>query len=211
MRESFIFYKSFYDSIKELAPEEQVQIYNAIFEYEFNKNEVELKGVCKSIFTLIIPQLQANDKRYENGKKGGRPKTKTKPKQNQKITKIKPNVNDNVNVNVNDNVNNNSSSNNIYEYIEENFGRMLSPIEYQEISTWENNELTRYAIKDAVLNGKCNIKYISKILENYKKNSIITVHQAQEATNRYKESKKYKTANDRANEVYERFLAKGES
>ena len=100
MRESFIFYKSFYNSIKELDPLDQVQIYNAIFEYQFNGEEIELNGVCKSIFTLIIPQLQANNKRYENGRKGGRPKTKAKPKDNQNETKAKPNVNDNVNDNV---------------------------------------------------------------------------------------------------------------
>lgn len=107
MRESFIFYKSFYESIKELDPLDQVQIYNAIYEYEFYKIIPELTGVCKSIFTLILPQLEANDKRYENGKKGGRPKkqneTEIKPKQNQTKTKTKPNVNDNVNVNDNDN------------------------------------------------------------------------------------------------------------
>ena len=106
MRESFVFYKSFYESIKELDPQEQVKVYNAIFEYEFNENKIELNGITKSIFTLILPQLEANNKRYENGKKGGRPKTKLKPKQNQTKTKTKPNdnVNDNVNVNDNDNV-----------------------------------------------------------------------------------------------------------
>ncbi len=93
-REGFIFYKSFYDSIKELDPQDQVQIYNAIFSYQFENELVELKGIAKSIFTLIIPQLNANNKRYENGCKGGRPKnqiiTKTKPNNNQNKTKIKP-------------------------------------------------------------------------------------------------------------------------
>ena len=107
MRESFIFYKSFYESIKELDLQTQSEIYNAIMEFIFNENETKLSGVAKSIFTLIKPQLEANNKRYENGKKGGRPKTKIKPKQNQNKTKTKPNVNENenVNVNVNDNVN----------------------------------------------------------------------------------------------------------
>ena len=106
-RNSCIFYRSFYDSIKELDPGQQVQIYNAIFQYEFEGVVPELKGIVKSIFTLIVPQLEANDKRYANGCKGGRPKnqneTKTKPKNNQELTKTKPN--DNVNVNENDNVN----------------------------------------------------------------------------------------------------------
>ncbi len=40
--------------------------------------------------------------------------------------------------------NSNSINNiNIYTYIEENFGRTLSPIEYEEVSMWEDNELTR--------------------------------------------------------------------
>ena len=112
MRESFVFYKSFYESIKELDPSDQVKIYNAIFEYEFYQEEPELSGVSKSIFTLILPQLEANNKRYENGKKGGRPKnqekTKTKPNKNQNKTKVEPNDNVNVNVNDNDNVNDNN-------------------------------------------------------------------------------------------------------
>lgn len=109
MRESFIFYKSFYESIKELDKDNQFAIYNAIMKYEFDNTELELDGIPKAIFTLIKPQLQANDKRYENGKKGGRPKnqtiTKEKPNNNQKETKIKPNYNENVNVNENNNVN----------------------------------------------------------------------------------------------------------
>ena len=95
-RESFIFYKSFYDSIKELDPQDQVQIYDAIFQYEFNGTISELTGVCKSIFTLIIPQLEANDKKYINGCKGGRPKN------NLNETKTKANDNENVNDNDND-------------------------------------------------------------------------------------------------------------
>ena len=120
-RNSCIFYKSFYDSIKELDPQDQVQIYNAIFSYQFDNIEIDLKGVCKSIFTLIIPQLEANNKRYENGTKGGRPKTKIKPNENQKETKDKPNdnVNENDNVNNNDNIiKNNISNDTLKEIIE---------------------------------------------------------------------------------------------
>lgn len=110
-RDSFIFYKSFYESIKELDTKTQNDIYNAIMEYEFNNKEVNLSGVSKSIFTLIKPQLEANNIRYENGKKGGRPKnrneTETKPNKNQTKTKTKPNENENENVNVNENVNEN--------------------------------------------------------------------------------------------------------
>ena len=86
----------------------------------------------------------------------------------------------------NNNTSNNIYNNNIYDFIQENFGRTLSPVEYEEISTWEDNDLTRYTIKEAVLGGKYNIKYISVVLNNYKKNSITTVQQAQEEKERFK-------------------------
>lgn len=86
-------------------------------------------------------------------------------------------------------IDNSYSIDNIYEFIEKNFGRTLSPIEYEEISTWEDNELTRYAIKQSVLNGKYNIRYIAVILNNYKKNSITTVQQAQEQEEIFKKHK----------------------
>jgi hypothetical protein len=112
MRDSTIFYRSFYEALKELAPINQGEIYNAIFEYSLNDNLIELKGLSKAVFTLIKPQLDANNKKYQNGLKGGKPKpndnltvTKPEPKRNQNVTKSKPNVNDNVNDNDNDNVN----------------------------------------------------------------------------------------------------------
>ena len=73
----------------------------------------------------------------------------------------------------------------IYDYIESNFGRTLSPIEVEEIEQWEDNDLTRYAIKQAVLNGAYSIKYITRILYNYQKQNIRTVQEAQEKEKNY--------------------------
>ncbi len=69
--DSFVFYGSFYEAIRELPPDNQVNIYNAVFNYAFNGNELELKGIEKAIFLLIKPQLDANRVKYENGCKGG--------------------------------------------------------------------------------------------------------------------------------------------
>ena len=105
-RDSIIFYRSFYEAITELPIEIQGSIYTAIFEYSLNFNEVVLEGLPKTIFTLIKPQLDANNKRYKNGLKGGRNKqeeTKTKPKLNQNETKSEANKNDNENENENEN------------------------------------------------------------------------------------------------------------
>lgn len=112
-KESFVFYRSFYEAICELPRDVQGEIYTAIMEYGLNGRETEcLKPIARSIFMLIKPQIEANRQRYENGKKGGRPrkeKTDPKPNDNQTVTDPKPNVNvnDNVNDNVNENVNEN--------------------------------------------------------------------------------------------------------
>ena len=193
MRDSFIFYKSFYDSIKELDPKDQVLIYNAIFEFQFYGKEVELNSVSKSIFKLIIPLLEANNKRYENGKKGGAPKgnqnarkykKEETTKNNQKQPKNKVMYNDNVLC-----IMNNVLSSNIYEYVEEGLGRTLNGIEYEEISKWDDNELTRYAIKQAILNGGRSVKNIQAILNSYKAKGIKTVEDAMKDSKKNKSDK----------------------
>lgn len=91
----------------------QGEIYTAIMEYSLYGKETEnLKPIARSVFTLMKPQIDVNNKRFENGKKGGRPKsgnepdgnqeeTKEKPSNNQSEAKAEPNVNDNVNDNEN--------------------------------------------------------------------------------------------------------------
>lgn len=86
----------------------------------------------------------------------------------------------------NKNINNNnkeevetSKKDTLYDYLQNN-GFVLAPIHYEEVSTWEDTELTRYAIKQAVLKNIYTIKYVSAILNSYKQNNIRTVQQAQE-------------------------------
>lgn len=102
-RNSFVFYKSFYESINELSDAEQIAVFQAMMQYQFEGTEPTLSGVPKAVFVLIKPQLDANNSRYENGCKGGRPKTETKPNNNQNKTKQQPNENENENVNENEN------------------------------------------------------------------------------------------------------------
>ena len=116
MRESFVFYRSFYESIKLLPKKYQLQCFDALCNYALNDVPFEgLPGTVEAILKSFKPQVDANNRRYENGCKGGRPKgsqdeTKAKPKQNQNKTKAKrnDNDNDNDNVNVNDNDNDNA-------------------------------------------------------------------------------------------------------
>lgn len=101
-RDSFIFYRSFYEAIKEVPEDSQLQIYKAISIYALEQEEIELTGISKAIFSLVKPQLDANYKKYENGKQN---KSKAKAKDKQKESKAKTNVNDNDNVNENANEN----------------------------------------------------------------------------------------------------------
>jgi len=110
MRDSFIFYRSFFEATKPLNNEQKAQLFDSICEYALNQTETEMEPMVNAMFGLIKPQLDANNNRYENGKKGGRPKkndvnekTKPKPNENQTETKDEPNVNVNVNENVNEN------------------------------------------------------------------------------------------------------------
>lgn len=125
-RESFVFYRSFYNCLKNLTVENRDALSMAIFDYALNWEEPELDWILQSMFDLIRPQLDANNRRYENWCKGGQywakgwrpPKTwdnSQKPQNNPKETPSEPqdnpkltpndNVNDNVNVNVNENDN----------------------------------------------------------------------------------------------------------
>lgn len=117
MRDSSIFYRSFYEAIKSLPESNQLEVYNAIFEYSFNFVEIELTGLSSTIFTLIKPQLEANNKRYENGNKPKNKQngSKTEAKDEQKIGKVEANKNKNVNDNENKNIN---SNNNINDRVE---------------------------------------------------------------------------------------------
>ena len=61
----------------------------------------------------------------------------------------------------------------IYTVIETELGRTLSPIEYETISGWLSanigEDLIKEALKEAVLNGVGNLKYIDKILYDWTK------------------------------------------
>jgi len=77
-RDSFIFYRSFYESVKVLPEENQLEIYNAIMEFALNQNEIEISNLSKAIFILIKPQLEANYKRFINGRKAKRKQNRSK-------------------------------------------------------------------------------------------------------------------------------------
>lgn len=90
-RQGFIFYKSFAEALADLDdPETELALYRAIVQYGLTGTAPKLTGAASACFKLIRPQLDANQRRWENGIKGGRPKTKPKPKENQTETNPEP-------------------------------------------------------------------------------------------------------------------------
>lgn len=89
-RDGFVFYRSFYEALKCLPPEEFKKCMVAILEYGLNGIKPETDGFEKSIYLMAKPQIDKNNKRYLNGTKGGRPETKLKPNDNQTETEVQP-------------------------------------------------------------------------------------------------------------------------
>lgn len=77
MRESFVFYKSFYNAIEMLPQKERLKNYQAIICHGLELAESpDVSGV---VTELVYPLIDRSNARYDaqkrNGKLGGRPKT----------------------------------------------------------------------------------------------------------------------------------------
>lgn len=77
-RQWFIFYYSFFEALSDLPAENKLELYEAIAQYSFNGKEPQnLTWISVPMWKLIRPQLEANNKRYLDWCKGGRPKKET--------------------------------------------------------------------------------------------------------------------------------------
>lgn len=202
MQESFIFYDSFREVGKDMEEKSRLAFYEAIIDYALTGelDETNLAKEIKLLFKLIKPQIDANVKRRNGGKKGGRPSKKSEnveksagktndieeenyekttglenknhrfQSENHRFQNEKPNVNVNDNVNGNGNVN-------VYEYTEEQFGRTLAPAEIELIKSWDySEEIIKLAVDETVLNQVNSIKYTDKILYEWDKQGLKTVN-----------------------------------
>ena len=77
---------------------------------------------------------------------------------------------------------------NIFELFESEFGRTLSPMEYEFINAWINSgmneEVIKEALKEATYNGVSNLRYIDKIIYEWNKKGYKTVEDIKK--NKYK-------------------------
>jgi DNA replication protein len=70
----------------------------------------------------------------------------------------------------------------IFTLIEQELGRLLSPIEIEKVSMWIDHdqhspEMIKEAIKEAVLANKMSLRYIDRILFEWKKKQFKTIDQ----------------------------------
>lgn len=112
MKDSFVFYRSFYKAIHKIKDKNlKSDIYEAICELALNNKKVEIEeDIGSIIMDLIIPQIEANNERYINGCKGGAPKGNQNAKKKKTTDgcfekQPNENENDNENENINDNEN----------------------------------------------------------------------------------------------------------
>jgi DnaD and phage-associated domain len=71
----------------------------------------------------------------------------------------------------------------LYTLFETEFGRPLSPIECETLAMWTDDDhqslaMIKAALREAVVSGKLNFRYIDRILFEWKKNGIRTTAQA---------------------------------
>lgn len=85
---------------------------------------------------------------------------------------------------------------NVYEKIEESFGRPISAIEFEIIKSWFENgyseELVLEALKEAVFNGVSNLRYIDTILYEWSKKGIKTVSDVEKNRLKHRDESKSK-------------------
>lgn len=121
-RDSFLFYKSYYDAAQKIPVKQRLKFYETIINYGLTGTEPEDTGdaLIDMALNFIRPLIKANIQNYLNGCKGGAPKgtvnnpsgknqysnnrktTEAKPKYNPRITAGKGNVNEKDNVKGND-------------------------------------------------------------------------------------------------------------
>ena len=83
MSESFVFYQSFREATRHLPETDRLEALESIIDYAlYGECEKPNSPVALSILTMAIPQIDANNKKRNGGKAGGRPSKKPMVSQN---------------------------------------------------------------------------------------------------------------------------------
>ena len=85
---------------------------------------------------------------------------------------------------------------NVYQLLEKELGKQLSTIEIEIVKAWKesnySDEIIKEAIKEAVLNGVVNLRYIDKILYEWAKKGIKTHEDVEKNRKEFRNKEKEK-------------------
>lgn len=146
-RDSVVIYRNLFEALQDVSDKAYKRIMNAILKYSMDGEETQLTGVEKAVFQMAKTQVDANNKKYENGKKGaefgvlgGRPaknkevqETEEKPQENPTETPPKP-LNDKCKM-INDLKESkkvNIENNNIHAHARESYDEIIDAFEFSK-------------------------------------------------------------------------------
>lgn len=85
-----------------------------------------------------------------------------------------------------------SEETDLYTCFEKEFGRPLSPFECETLGMWMDDDMhepiiIKAALRESVMSGKLNFRYIDRILFEWKKNGIKTIEQARNQGKKFRQ------------------------
>src|SRR4051794_18822448 len=85
----------------------------------------------------------------------------------------------------------------LYTCFEKEFGRPLSPFECESLAMWMDDDhhdpiIIKAALRESVMSGKLNFRYIDRILFEWKKNGIKTIEQAKNHGRKFRQKQTVK-------------------
>jgi DNA replication protein len=93
----------------------------------------------------------------------------------------------------------------IYSCFEQEFGRPLSPLECESLAMWIDQDghspvIVKAALREAVMSGKLNFRYIDRILFEWKKNGVKTIEDARDQGQRFRSHQKTNVSSSQTKE-----------
>ncbi|WNS74000.1 DnaD domain-containing protein [Bacillus sp. DTU_2020_1000418_1_SI_GHA_SEK_038] len=97
------------------------------------------------------------------------------------------------------------SETDLYTCFEQEFGRPLSPFECETLALWMDDDrhdphIIKAALREAVISGKLNFRYIDRILFEWKKNGIKTIEQAKSYGKKFRQNQQQRGKLNEASE-----------
>jgi len=186
--QGFTFYRSYYDSMKELSDEDKKEMIYAILDFVFKDIEPTFTGIKKMAWQLIKPNLNTSKNRSNNGSiksneiKKNQMKSKTNHSKSNKSNNLsekdkeeKKELDEELDKEKDND--NNLLLTTIINYVEKNWGRTISPVEYEKATYWlslfekDKLEIVIKAVQIATICNKRNFNYVNGILINWKTNN----------------------------------------